>query len=156
MVRIDYLADHPEMIPTQANWHYNQWGYLNPGCTVDRYIASLEKQLGRKQVPTAFVALEEDNSPLGSASLVTFDMDTKMDLSPWLASVFVVPEQRNKRIGSSLVRRVVDEAKEIGIEILYLFTPDRENFYARMGWTVFERTVYRGERIVIMSIRLEE
>jgi N-acetylglutamate synthase-like GNAT family acetyltransferase len=154
VVRIDYLADHPEMIPILANWHHSQWGYLNPGRAIEHYIASLEKQLGRKQVPTAFVALARDNSPLGSASLVTFDMDTKMELTPWLASVFVDPEHRDKRIGSALVRRVMEEAREIGIDVLYLFTPDRENFYARLGWEVLERTVYRRESVVIMSIRL--
>ncbi len=153
MVRIEYLADHPEMIPTLASWHYEQWGYLNPGCTVERYVASLESQVGCKQVPSGFVALSENNAPLGSASLVTFDMDTKMELSPWLASVFVAPEYREKGIGSALVRRVMEEARDIGIEVLYLFTPDRESFYARLGWTVLERTVYRGESVVIMSIR---
>jgi GNAT superfamily N-acetyltransferase len=153
MVRVDYLSGNEACIPTLAEWHHNQWGYLNPGSEVKDYIASLRKQLGQRQVPTAFIAMSDDVL-VGSASLVTFDMDTRMDLSPWLASVYVAPDHRNRGVGSALVERVVVEALDIGIETLYLFTPDRESFYARMGWSVLERTEYRGESVVIMSIDL--
>jgi len=154
-MKIEYLADHETQIPTLANWHYGQWGYLNPGVTVEEYVSHLQKHLGRMQIPTTFVALSNEDL-LGSASLVKYDMATRMDISPWLASVFVAPDYRNRGVGSLLVERVVEEAKALKVTVLYLFTPDRETFYARMGWSVLERTRYKGEHVVIMSINLEE
>jgi N-acetylglutamate synthase-like GNAT family acetyltransferase len=94
-----------------------------------------------------------DETLLGSASLIAHDMDTRMDLSPWLASVYVTPAYRDRGLGSTLVRRIASEAATLGFERLYLFTPDRERFYARLGWTVLERTVYRGYDQVVMVLR---
>jgi N-acetylglutamate synthase-like GNAT family acetyltransferase len=155
MIRIDYLAGNESQIPILANWHYEQWAYLNPGVKVEEYVSHLQKHLGKLQVPTTFVAFSNEVL-LGSASLVKYDMSTRMDISPWLASVFVAPDYRNKGVGSMLVKRVVEEAMALKVPALYLFTPDRETFYARMGWSVLERTRYKGENIVIMSINLEE
>jgi N-acetylglutamate synthase-like GNAT family acetyltransferase len=50
------------------------------------------------------------------------------------------------------VRRVVQEAADLGVPRLYLFTPDREQFYAHMGWVVHERTHYLDRPVVIMAI----
>lgn len=106
-----------------------------------------------KHIPITFVAMSEDVL-LGSASLIAHDMDTRMDLSPWLASVYVAPRHRNQGVGSALAESAVKEAKELAVKTLYLFTPDRVEFYLRLGWSVFERTEYRGENETIMSLRL--
>ena len=39
-------------------------------------------------------------------------MDTRKELSPWLASVFVAPEFRKWGIGSKLVLHVMEQARE--------------------------------------------
>ena len=152
-MHIDYLADHRDLIPTLAPWHHRQWAYLNPGKTLEQRIAKLRGHCGRKTIPVTFVALE-DTTLLGSASLVEDDMDTYPDLSPWLASVYVAPEHRRQGIGSALVRRVVEEAAALGSKTLFLFTPDRESLYARLGWKVRSREQYRGVDVVVMELDL--
>jgi N-acetylglutamate synthase-like GNAT family acetyltransferase len=96
----------------------------------------------------------EDDVPIGTAALVEFDMETRRDLTPWLADVVVSPERRGSGIGTRVVEFIVERARELGVRRLYLFTPDRESFYARMGWSVLERTEYRGEPVVVMQIDL--
>lgn len=151
-MRIDYLADHLTYVPILARWHYAQWSTLEPGLTVEQWEARLQSH-SRKQIPTTFIAYSGEIL-LGSASLIAHDMDTRMDLSPWLASVYVAPDHRRHGTGTALVRRVAEEAKGLGVEALYLFTPDKEGFYARRGWSVIERTRYRAHQIVVMSLRL--
>ena len=34
---------------------------------------------------------------------------------------------------------------------LYLYTPGTELFYSRLGWSLVERTRYRGTDVVVMS-----
>jgi len=150
-MHISYLAEYSHLIPTLAKWHHAEWAHLNPGDTVEARISRMQRLLAKEQVPTAFVALEGETL-LGSASLIDNDMDTRKDLRPWLASVYVAPEFRDRGVGSALVQRVVDEARALGVETLYLFTPDRESLYARMGWKVIERTEYRGEQVVVMEL----
>ena len=46
--------------------------------------------------------------------------------------------------------KVMREAELLGLERLYLLTPNKERFYSRLGWKVLEYTHYRGEDVVIM------
>ena len=152
-MKIEYLADNIALVPIIAHWHHEEWGYFNPGDSVEKRIANLQTHLGKRQIPTTFVALF-GGILLGSACLMAHDMDTRMDLSPWLANVYVTPEHRSQGTGTALVQRVVKEAVELGIETLYLFTPDREGFYASLGWSVVERTEYREQKVVIMALHI--
>ena len=151
MVAIEYLADHPEYIPIVAHWHQAQWGYLDVDRTLEKRIEELQEHLERGRIPTTFAAIHR-GVPVGCASLIAHDMDTRVLLTPWLASLYVIPQQRRQGIGGALVRRVVEEARALNVPTLYLFTEDREDFYARRGWSVLDRLTYRGSPVVLMTL----
>jgi GNAT superfamily N-acetyltransferase len=148
---IAYLSDGAHLVPLLARWHHEQFGYLAPENALERHVAVLQNTLNRDKIPLTFVALS-GAVPLGSASLVCHDMSTRPELTPWLARVYVVPERRGQGIGTQLVRRTVVEADRLGVEHLFLYTPDKERFYARMGWAVRERVEYRGWNVALMEI----
>ena len=150
-IRIEYLKDDNNVIPLLAQWHYDEFGRLSPGDSVEERLAKLKAQAGSRQIPLTLVAFSGETL-LGSACLVAHDMDTRMDLSPWLATLFVAPEHQNQGVGSALVERAVEEAQKLGVKTLYLFTWDREKLYARLGWSVIERSVYHGRQVTVMSI----
>jgi GNAT superfamily N-acetyltransferase len=152
-ISIEYLADSPQLVPVIAKWHHDQWSYLNPDRSLSDRIAEYQTGHGRGQIPTTVVAFLEDQ-PVGSASLIEHDMDTRLELTPWLASVFVSPLHRGQGIGSALVRRIEKEAENLGIGVLYLFTPDQESLYTRLRWKVLSREDYRGEEVVIMEKKI--
>jgi N-acetylglutamate synthase-like GNAT family acetyltransferase len=85
--------------------------------------------------------------------LVAHDMDSRPQLTPWLAGVFVEPQCRGKGIGSALVRRIEAEARSLGVSTLYLYTPHTEFLYERLGWSVIERCEYHTN-VVVMSKEL--
>jgi predicted N-acetyltransferase YhbS len=148
-MQIRHLADCPAVIPQLARWLYDEWGRLLPGASVERGIARLQERIHRDRVPLTFVAFEGE-SAVGTVSLIDCDMDTRADLSPWLASLYVQPEQRRRGIGASLVEAVVSEARKLGIKTLFLFTDSSEALYARLGWQKMESCIYRGRDVVIM------
>lgn len=148
-MEIKYLKDYKEWIPTIAKWFYDEWGHLYPELDIDKIILRLHKRTNVDIIPLALVALE-NRAVIGTASLKKFDMDTRMQYSPWLASVYVSEKWRGKGIGTSLVRVIEDKAKEIGVKILYLYTPDAQNFYAKLDWRELESTEYRGQDVTIM------
>ena len=150
-MKIAYLADHPNVIPASARWLYDQWGHLSPGRSVEGVETELHNSCNRDSIPLAVVALS-DTEPVGIACLIQHDMDTRKDLFPWLANVFVSPKHRRNGIGTALTKRIMGKCKTLGIGTCYLFTPDRETFYSRLGWTVLERTEYRGEQSVMMNL----
>jgi N-acetylglutamate synthase-like GNAT family acetyltransferase len=45
---------------------------------------------------------------------------------------------------------VVEEARRLGVATLYLFTFDREGYYARLGWTRLGPETCHGHPVVVM------
>jgi len=149
VMTIEYLADRPEFIPTLARWHHEEWAYVRSGDTVEARIVRLQGCCGRGRVPLTVIAVS-DNELLGSASLIEHDMESRLELTPWLAGVFVAPQHRRKGIGATLVRRILDEAAALHVSRFYLYTVDRAEFYANLGWSLLEQTAYRGKDVSIM------
>jgi len=149
---IDFLAHHPDAVDTLAAWHHAQWSYLDRDVTQEQRAAALRRRRS-DGIPLTVVALSGE-IVLGSASLIQHDMDTRMDLSPWLASVYVASNYRRQGIGSALVRRIEHEARTLGYKTIHLFTPDMQRFYETLGWTALESTVYRGYTQVVMARQL--
>lgn len=148
-MRIDYLADHPRLVPELAELHWQQWGALRPGDNPRAIAYLLRASSGKGAIPSTVIALD-GGQLLGSAMLLAHDMGGRAQLSPWLAGVFVRPEARRRGLGSALVRRVENEATALGVPRLYLYTDAAETLYQRLGWTVRERTRYRGGAVTIM------
>ena len=148
MTKILNLRDKAELLEMLAQWHQQQWSTLNPGETLEQRIIRMQPFLNDELIPSTYIAF--DDILFGSAAIVESDMDSRPCLSPWLASVFVKPEYRNRGIGSALVRHVMQQAKLSDIEKLYLYTPDREAFYLRLGWKRIDTEHYHGHEVVIM------
>jgi GNAT superfamily N-acetyltransferase len=155
MMNLDlaYLADRPEIAAPLARWHHAEWGHLIPKWSVAEAAEELASHVGRRTAPTTVIALA-DGALAGSASLLLEDMPGTGPWSPWLASVFVAPAHRGRGIGAALVGRVVGDARLLGYGQLYLFTTEREAWYAPRGWLVRERLVYAGRQAVIMGFDL--
>ena len=149
-VSIDYLKNHPRFIPVVAEWLFNKWGHLDPKDTLAAAGKRVEQRLNKSTLPITLIALRNGEA-VGTASLFTHDMKTRLDLSPWLAAVYVEERMRNLGIGSMVVRGVEEMARELGIPKLYLITPDKCSFYERQGWSFLEETEYLGHQQTIMA-----
>jgi GNAT superfamily N-acetyltransferase len=149
-VTIDYLANHPEVIATLAEWQHAEWGHTRPGDTVEKRAGRLRNYSNRDRIPLTVVALEGADV-LGGASLIEHDIETRPELTPWLAGVFVGEPYRRRGVGTALVRRIVAEAGKLNVPLLYLYTVHSERLYASLGWTLMERTSYLDHDIVIMT-----
>lgn len=149
-VTIEYLSDRPEFLSTLAQWHHQDWSALRPGDSVEARVGRLQGWSGREGIPLTVIALSDDEL-LGSASLIEHDMDDRLELTPWLAGVFVARAHRRKGIGAALVRRIMDEAMALQVSKLYLYTVDSTAFYRSLGWSLGEKARYRGKEVSIMS-----
>ena len=128
---IEYLADYPDAFPILAEWQHREWGHLRAGDTVEKRRSRLEGYSNRDRIPLTVVALD-GSEVLGSASLVPHDMETRMELTPWLAGVFVGEPYRRRGIGAELVRRIMLEAGKLDVPLLYLYTVHSEKFWVAM------------------------
>lgn len=144
------LRTAPHHIPTLAQWHHDEWSYLNPGGSVEKRIEKMRAYLDENLIPSMLIAVEEDQV-FGSAALIASDMDTRPELSPWLANVYVKSDKRGSGIGAKLVKSIMDIAREHHLPCIYLFTPDQEKFYAKLGWKTISKETYRNSPVTIMQ-----
>ncbi len=152
-MKIENLADHTDVIPTLARWFYHEWSYLHPERTYTDIVRLLGERARADSIPMALVAFD-GSELLGTVSLKIHDMDTRLDLTPWLAGLYVTVARRRQGVGAALVSAIETKTRDLGMERLYLYTPESEQFYSKLGWHVKERTDYHGYAVTVMEKQL--
>lgn len=132
-IRYRWLSEAPHHEQQLAQWHVAEWSKLIQGFNVAAMIEEFASHDGGLKIPTTLLALDGERL-LGSVSLLENDHDDIRAYSPWLASLYVREDQRGRGLGSTLVRRCEDMARQLGIERLYLYTAGQEAFYRKIGW----------------------
>jgi predicted N-acetyltransferase YhbS len=151
-VSIECLADRPELVPVMAEWH---WGDDDRRTTLDFWVKAHAAEAVGRDVPTAWVALR-GGRPVGCVSLIAHNMSTHPELTPWLAALFVLPEERGKGVGRRLARRCEAHASRLGYPNVFLYTEAAEAFYARLGWRTRSIEEYEAEPVTVMEKALSE
>ena len=151
-VGIGFLADAPRHIDTLAQWHHSEWKLLYTDWTRAVAEAELRDHATRRTTPTTLIATRNDVL-LGSVSLVDVDAEELAHFGgPWLASLYVAPEFRGRKLGAVLVEALVAHAAAQGVQTLRLFTTDHVDYYRRQGWQLQARTDLNGTPVSILSI----
>jgi predicted N-acetyltransferase YhbS len=145
-IRLELLADHLELTSAIASWHVPD--VSDP--SFEFWQRQLHLEAGRGGVPSVWVALEGD-APIGSVSLVRHNLPSRTDLGPWLAGLYVVADRRQRGIGTALVRRCEEEARNAGMCRLYLYTSTAEDFYAGVGWVKVDEGRHESKSVAIMA-----
>ena len=143
----------PDLVPQVVDWLRDEFGHAGS--------PSREHQIARMlaqpdQAEETFVLLDDD-VPVGTASLVNNDLPSRRELTPWLASVLVLPAFRGKGYSAPLVRRVEDAAITRATT-LWLYTWSAERIYAKLGWQRIgpSRDEARGIDVVLMKRNLHK
>jgi N-acetylglutamate synthase-like GNAT family acetyltransferase len=149
-MKITYLADHQDVIPLLSKWFHREWAYLYPERTEDGVTRLISERTNRDKIPIALVAFD-GKELIGTVCLKSNDMDTKPELNPWLAGLYVKESYRKNGVGSCLVKAIEQKAFEMGISRLFLYTPESEVFYSKLGWNIKEREDYRNVSVSVME-----
>ena len=145
---LDRQASHFDVV---VQWVFDEWSPISPFETLASTRTALLQRAGEQRVPIAYVAQSPTGRPLGIVSLVECDYAPRNDLMPWVADMYVSPDNRNRGIGSGLVVYIETRANEAGFTNLFLITRHQRRFYERLGWTVLDQLHYQGESAVLMQ-----
>jgi GNAT superfamily N-acetyltransferase len=152
---IDYLANHRSAVLELAAYGFNEWRriYDKRGISLNDVVAAFEARANDDRLPLAVVAIENGNV-IGTGSLKVEDLEIRLELSPWLGGIFVVPEYRDRGVATAIIQRLLQEAGRLKLSVLYLWTPSAESLYARLGWKTMERLDYCGYSMSLMQLAL--
>ncbi|WP_149539609.1 GNAT family N-acetyltransferase [Siccirubricoccus phaeus] len=141
------VSQRPELAPLVARWRVEAFFHHPGGCTVEEMTGWI---LAPPVGPEDNFVLFEGERPVGTAGLVQQDLETRPDLTPWLAGLFVLPECRGRGHGAALVRQVEGFARRSGVPVLWLYTLAAEPFYLRLGWARAGIERERDHEVILM------
>ena len=146
MTRIAYLADHPELVHTLADWFRVEWADYYAGRTHADVAAELSLDLNRDHIPIRLVAFEVEELA-GCIVLRQEVLSTQPDYSPGLGGLYVHPHYRRRGIGAELVRAGMQLAARLNYPVIYATTNTARGIVERLGWERMETVVHHGEEI---------
>ena len=142
------VAERPDLGPLAARWLWEGF-WRAYGCTLAQVEADVAGAVAPRGAPQCFVRMV-DGAPVGAASLAVQDLDTRPELSPWLAGVWVQPEWRGQGHGLALIRAAEAACRAGGLPELWLYTMRAEGVYVRAGWRTVEYFAQNGLRMALM------
>lgn len=144
-LQIKNLKACPEFIPLIAQWFVDEWQYHS----VEFQVKRLEACRTSKTYPLTLVGFL-DGKVVATAQIILDDMEDRPELTPWFASLLVLPEYRRRGIGRRMIQAAIRCQEEYRIEKLYLFTEDQQELYRSFGWKNLEEAVYHGDQVTVM------
>jgi GNAT superfamily N-acetyltransferase len=149
-LRIEYLSDHTEVLPTLKAWFEDEWAtYYGPGGRGDAQ-RDLTEYANDTGLPVGMVAVL-NNEVCGVAALKSESISTHSHLGPWVAAAMVERTHRGKGIGTELIRALEKEAKRRGYRQIYCGTSTATHLLERRGWQLMEQVAYDGDNVSIYA-----
>lgn len=153
MIRIDFLADHLDVIPILAQWFRAQW----PDYFADWSQADMEQDFlidaRREGLPIRLVAFE-GNQLVGTIILREPGNEALADFHPELGGLYVLETQRGRRFGSQLVQAGMNLARQQGFESVYATTTAAAGILKRLGWQYIKSVVQSDGEFSLYQCKL--
>lgn len=158
-IEITRLSDHPKHSDTVVEWIYDEWGRDHKETREDIRAVLLE----RPNWPGALVAISagqvlgilgfkryrpplvdgEDNADDKAAKEAEEDQG-ETELALWINILYVAEDRRGQGIGTALLDRSVQVAREVDdAGPLYVYT-DVPRFYEKLGWVGVRHNINGG------------
>jgi predicted N-acetyltransferase YhbS len=118
-VEIENLAIDSDLAATIAALQFANWGRSTGFSSVEEYERFLRDAARSRELPAVLVA-KRGGKFVGSVNLLVHEMTTRPSLSPWLAQLFVIAEERGRGVGSALVRACLARFAELGFSRVHL------------------------------------
>lgn len=130
-MKIISIREFPEYLDQAIQYIYSKWGNVNNYlCYHDCIEHSIDVN---SDLPRWYLLLDDDDNIIGCGGLLINDFISRMDLSPWISSLYVEEEKRGQSLGAKLLEHIKDDAKNEGFEKVYLATT-HEGLYEKYGF----------------------
>ncbi|KZE69115.1 acetyltransferase [Fictibacillus phosphorivorans] len=130
-MKIIEVQQRKDLVDKAVNVFWKQWGSeQNYKFYEDCIVHSCQTE---DALPRFYIALIEEEI-VGTYALLRNDLNSRQDLYPWFACLYVDPEHRGKELGSQILQHAIEETTRKGFENLYLST-DLEGYYEKYGWS---------------------
>ncbi|MCW2483632.1 GNAT family N-acetyltransferase [Candidatus Symbiopectobacterium sp. NZEC135] len=148
------LHDNPARIACVAALLYAEWSAFPRWSSAPAIESALRQRGVASDYAFTLGMFTPDDNAVATASIIRYELQDCPEGEYWLGEVVTAPSQRGKGLATALVNACVARCQQQGIEMLYLYTPDKQALYARMGWQPLEQRPVAGEIVTVMRLSL--
>ncbi len=150
-ILITNILNYPEYKELVADWLMSYWGKNYPNRSKSDWIKYIGENM--ENPPMTLIAVDssqDPTKPVGTVSLRFNGMPNSASNTIWLSALYVIPEYRNKGIGTALTKEIIKISSK-RYEKLYLYTRTNGKIYQKMGWVTIKEGPIQDPHIRIMS-----
>ncbi|HQU25715.1 MAG TPA: GNAT family N-acetyltransferase [Acidimicrobiales bacterium] len=138
------VADAAALAALRFRWRTEEAGDSGP--SAEAYAAALAEWIEAHRTSHVAYLAKEGGVAIGEAWRATVDrvpgVARPRRFSAFVQAVYVVPEHRGRGVGTDLVGRLVDEARDEGLDYLVVHpSPRSVSFYRRLGFADADRAL---------------
>lgn len=97
------------------------------------YEDALHRCIGAKNPLPQWYWMQDGDSIVGCAGLITNDFISRGELWPWLCALYIDPRYRGHGLAFRLIEHIAQQARQLGFMQLHLCT-DTEGLYEKAGF----------------------
>lgn len=124
------VREHPGYIQKAVDYIHGRWGSEK---NYDLYADCISHSGGKEFTLPNWYLLTEGEKIIGCAGLISNDFISRMDLLPWLCSLYIEKEYRGSGLGGLMIEKIKRDAKGYGFSKVYLCT-DHIGYYEKYGF----------------------
>ncbi len=155
MIKIAFLMDCPEAIPTLIHWFRVQWPAYYAERTPADIVQDFYSEANRSGLPVRLVTFVDDELA-GTITLRNQATWILPEYHPGLGGLLVVERYRGRGIGTELVKAGMNVAWEQGYERVYATTVMARGILERLGWKLVRVVSHDDEQLLLYRCELEE
>lgn len=160
-IQISNLKECHEWLPEVTLWHHNEWlracelpeGHPERETKYQERLCALRLHLSSHKLPVTFVA-HKNGAPIGTVSLVFYNVRNDQPPSEWLSNLYVVPEYRRRGIATELLEVAINHAKKLQLQRIFLYTRDQAEYYQKRNWRFLTYGTVQKQQVAVLDYAL--
>jgi N-acetylglutamate synthase-like GNAT family acetyltransferase len=155
------VSEFPELAMIPLRWSIDLWGEGKPEFSAEDWkifygnalLGNYDSwDLNGTDQELIYLAIKE-KEVVGAIALCDFDdLEEFRHLKPWIAAFIMDPDLRGGGVGSEILALMEEKVFSFGIESIYLWSENQDNFYSNRGYESVDRLEKPGNPIRFIEI----